>query len=181
MKFRNFAILIIFMAALFLGVFCLSKPAGRILKAETSVETKLPKTFELQDEEKNKKRIELVFNELKRALLYDFENEQYERMGLLLAEQGTVIYEGKKRISGVDGIKDFFSNIGKGRGIKIEFENAGPYRMIEAVINGYEVNKLAIVDFRISLGKPEGSNGGQEMSYECDMLLFHRKICWPDG
>lgn len=75
MKFRNFAILVIFMAALFLGVFCLSKPAGRILKAETSVETKLPKTFELQDEEKNKKRIELVFNELKRALLYDFENE----------------------------------------------------------------------------------------------------------
>lgn len=180
----KFTILFVLVVSLFFVVFCLSKPADGVLKAETSLRATIVKGSKFQDEKKLMERMELVFNELKRVLLYDFEEEQFERMGLLLAEQGTIIDKDRSRISGKDDIRQFFegiSKMSKGRRLIIELKSVGQDRMIEAVINGYEVDKLAVVDFEIRLEEPDGPNGHPEPYYDCDMLLFHRKICWPDG
>jgi len=182
MKFMKFTILLVFVVSLFLVVFCLSKPVDGILKAENSIEWNRPEGPRVQVEEKELQlKAAHVFGEIKELLNFNFRHQAWDRMGLLLAEQGAVLYVDKGPISGKEAIANFFRDNNQERSLEIELKKVGPYRMIEAVINGYEVDKLCSVEFEFHLSNKEGNKTLRNQTIPADMFLFHRHICWPDG
>jgi hypothetical protein len=184
MKTMKFTTLSVFVVSLFLVLFCLSKPADGILKVETSFKGKISKDPEFRVEEKLKElqlRAAHVFGEIVGLLHYNFNHQTWDRMGLLLAEQGAVLYVDRGPISGKEDIAVFFRDHSRGRTLEIDSLEVGPFRMIEAVINGYEVNMLCSVEFKIHLKEQDGDKTIRNQTIPSNMFLFHRKVCWPDG
>jgi hypothetical protein len=177
MKFMKFVILLVFGISLLLIVFCFSKTVDGIFKAEASIEGKIPEAPRGQVKEKELQlRAAHVFGEIERLLHYNFGHLAWDRMGLLLAEQGSVLYVDRGPISGKEDIANFFRDNSKGQSLEIELKKIGPYRMIEAVVNGYEIDMLCSVEFEFHLSIKEGNKILKNQTISSDMFLFHRNI-----
>ncbi len=167
MKFMKFTVLFIFVVSLFFVLFCQSKPTEGVQEAETG---KID--FDA--------RAEHVVKEFRELIYYNFNNDKWDRLGLLFEQQGAVLLMGEDEITGQEAIKALFMKF-DGRTLTIPDASLviSPIREIEAVINGYKVDKYWNVKFIMKFEESAGEKVLRNADVQCNMLLFHREICWP--
>ena len=118
------------------------------------------------------------FRELKLVLEDRFNEKDFQRMGQILIRHGAVIEkENKEVITGEEKITLFFEENTE-KSIEINKPRIVYAGTINKIVEGYPVDKWALVEFDIHL---TNNNTLQNQTYTSTILLMHRNNCPWDG
>lgn len=175
MKFRIFFGLVVLVLAAFLFVLCKPEPAD--IGSNQEPEDEFMKMSGLNWSSEHAKNAMNKFHELRILLEDRFGEEDFQRMGHLLARQGAVIRGKDGDVTGEEKLRLFFEG-NAGRSLEISNPRIVRAGAINKIIDGWEVDRWVLMEFEIHLTDPSTL---QNQTSEGSVLLFHRNNCPWDG